>query len=126
MLAASEYSAGGAASVCHLALRQEPLAKLSDLPEHDRNRSTRFNNVWRPLGWNNELRVLFLDDGACWGAAVWCGRVMTSLIARLTSSPGRARYREATRLAVRLEATAEGRRPSGHRGCGPAAVSLGR
>jgi hypothetical protein len=50
-----------------LALRNESMAKLSDLSERDRNRSLRVNNVWRPLGLDEELRVLFQADGACWG-----------------------------------------------------------
>jgi hypothetical protein len=68
-LAEAEYSADEPHTFAVLALRKEPVAKLSDLPDRERDRSARLNNVWRPLGLNRELRVLFLADGACWGAA---------------------------------------------------------
>jgi hypothetical protein len=68
-LVESEYSADEPHRFATLALGKRPLAKLSEMPERERNRSLRFNNVWRPLGVNQELRVLFLADDACWGAA---------------------------------------------------------
>jgi hypothetical protein len=68
-LAEAEYSAEEPNRFATLAVRKQPMARLSDLPDRDRNRSLRFNNVWRALGINQELRVLFVADGACWGAA---------------------------------------------------------
>jgi hypothetical protein len=56
-LAESEYSADEPHRFATLAVRKEPMARLSDLPERDRNRCLRFNNVWRPLGLDQELRV---------------------------------------------------------------------
>ena len=80
------------------------MAKLSDLPERDRNRSLRVNNVWRPLGLDEELRVLFQADGACWGARD--GAYRRDFSARETEfliavAPAIA---TGTRLAVRSEA----------------------
>jgi hypothetical protein len=78
-LAEAEYSADEPHTFATLALRKEPVAKLSDLPDRERDRSARLNNVWRPLGLDRELRVLFLADGVCWGAAgmVRAGRDFT-------------------------------------------------
>ena len=120
-LAESEY---GTSDEPHrfatLAQRKEPLARLSDLPQRDRTRSARFNNVWRPLGLDQELRVMFLADGVCWGAAglVRAGRDFTDremgFLAAVAPS-----IASATRLAVRLEACDLG--PAGH----PAVVVVG-
>ena len=119
-LAESEYSSDEPHRFATLALRKESMARLSDLPDRDRNRSLRFNNVWRPLGVDQELRVLFLADGMCWGAA---GMVRTGgdFTARETDflaavAPAIA---SATRLAVRSEA--RGWMPDGH----PAIVLVG-
>jgi hypothetical protein len=62
-LAESEYSVTEPHTFAALALRKQPLARLTDLPDRDRIRSIRFNEVWRPLGVNQELRVLFVADG---------------------------------------------------------------
>jgi hypothetical protein len=86
-LAESEYSEGEPHTFAALALRKTPSAKLSDMPECERNRSLRFNNVWRPLGVDEELRVLFLADGACWGAAGMVRAGQDSPTARPSSSP---------------------------------------
>ena len=86
-LAESEYSADEPHRFTTLAVRKEPMAKLSDLPDRDRNRCLRFNNVWRPLGLDQELRVLFLGDGMLAGAVpAWYGRATTSPTARQTFS----------------------------------------
>ena len=107
LLAASEYAPDEPHRFATLALRREPLAKLSDLPERDRNRSSRLNTIWRPLGLNNELRVLFLDDGTCWGAAgmVRAGREFTDRETDFLAAVAPA-IASATRLAVRSEAGA--------------------
>jgi DNA-binding CsgD family transcriptional regulator len=104
-LAESEYSTDEPHRFATLARRKESMAKLSDLPEPDRTRSTRLNNVWRPLGIDQELRVMFIADGTCWGAAgmVRAGRDFTDretdfLAAVAPTIAG------ATRLAVRSEA----------------------
>jgi len=78
-LAEAEYSAYEPHTFATLALRKEPVAKLSDLSDHERDRSAGLNNVWQPLGLDWELRVLFLADGMCWGAAgmVRAGRDFT-------------------------------------------------
>jgi DNA-binding CsgD family transcriptional regulator len=112
-LAESEYSADEPHRFATLAIRKESMAKLSDLPERDRNRSLRVNNVWRPLGLDEELRVLFQADGACWGAA-GMARTGQDFSARETEfltavAPAIA---TGTRLAVRSEA--RGWMPAGH------------
>ena len=78
-LAEAEYSGQEPHTFATLAQRRQLIARLSDLPDRDRNQSARFNNVWRPLGLAEELRVMFLADGACWGAAglVRAGRDFT-------------------------------------------------
>ncbi|HET9779996.1 MAG TPA: hypothetical protein VFP81_12005 [Propionibacteriaceae bacterium] len=84
------------------------MAKLSDLPDRDRHRSTRFNNVWRALGIDRELRVLFVADGACWGAAgmVRTGRDFTFRVTEFLATVAPA-IATATRLAVRSEASGQ-------------------
>ena len=119
-LAESEYSAGEPHTFATLVLRKESIAKLSDLPDRDRNRSLRFNNVWRPLGVDQELRVLFLADGMCWGAAgmVRTGHDFTDRETDFLAAVAPA-IASATRLAVRSEAG--GWMPGGH----PAIVLVG-
>ena len=68
-LAEAEYSHDEPHTFASLAARNQLVAKLTDLPAHERHRSARLHTVWRPLGLENELRLMFLADGACWGAA---------------------------------------------------------
>lgn len=106
-LAESEYAIPGEPhTFAALARRGSPLAKLSDLSDSERERSTRLNAVWRPLGLDREVRVPFLADGACWGAAAlvraggdFTDRETEYLVA---VAPALAR---ATRVAVRAEAS---------------------
>jgi DNA-binding CsgD family transcriptional regulator len=105
LLAESEYSTASEPNTfATLALRKQGMARLSDLPERDRNHSARFNNVWRPLGVNRELRTLFLSDGACWGAAgmVRTGRDFTDRETDFLAAVAPA-IASATRAAVRAE-----------------------
>ena len=104
-LAEAEYSAEEPHTFAGLAQRRQPAARLSDLPDAERRQSARLNTVWRPLGLDRELRVLFLADGACWGGA---GLVRTGLDFTdreteflIAVAPAIA---DATRLAVRIEA----------------------
>ncbi len=69
VLAACEYDGTEPHTFAELARRPSPVARLSDLPRRDRERSSRVNDVWRPLGLHHELRVVFRVDGVCWGAA---------------------------------------------------------
>lgn len=69
LLADAEYSPEEPHTFAAMARQREALARLSDLPRKDHDRSARYRNVWRPLGVEQELRVLFVTDGACWGAA---------------------------------------------------------
>jgi DNA-binding CsgD family transcriptional regulator len=107
-LAESEYSAEEPHTFATLALRKMALAKLSEMPARERNRSLRVNNVWRPNGLDEELRVLFLADGACWGAAgmVRTGHGFTDRETEFLTAVGPA-IATATRLAVRSEASAQ-------------------
>ncbi|MDT7711613.1 MAG: hypothetical protein QOG46_302 [Pseudonocardiales bacterium] len=120
-LAEAEYSPSEPHTFATLALRKEPVAKLSDLPDRERRRSNRLNNVWRPLGLDRELRVLSLADGACWGAAgmVRAGRDFTDREMEFLAAVAPA-LAATTRLAVRSEA--RGWPPGGQ----PAIVIVGR
>lgn len=104
-LAESEYSIDEPHRFATLARHKESTAKLSDLPELDRARSARLNNVWRPLGIDQELRVMFLADGTCWGAAgmVRAGRDFTDRETNFLAEVAPT-IASATRLAVRSEA----------------------
>ena len=119
-LARAEYAGNEPHTFATLAHRKQPMARLSDLPDRDRRRSARLNNVWRPLGLEQELRVMFLTDRTCWGAAAmvragsdFTDREIDFLVA---VAPAVA---SATRLAVRSEAG--GVMPGGH----PAIVVVG-
>lgn len=118
-LAESEYSIDEPHRFATLARHKESTAKLSDLPELDRTRSARLNNVWRPLGIDQELRVMFLADGTCWGAAgmVRAGRDFTDRETNFLTEVAPT-IASATRLAVRSEAAGP---MSGH----PAIVVVG-
>jgi DNA-binding CsgD family transcriptional regulator len=69
VLASCEYTPGEPHTFAALAQRGDTVAKLED------KRSTRLNEVWRPLGLSHEVRALFWADDTCWGAA---GIVRTS------------------------------------------------
>ena len=105
MLAAAEYSGSEPQSYAALARSKIDSATLADMSAHDRARCARLNTVWRPLGLDEELRVMFRTDATCWGAAGmvrarsgFSGRETEFLLA---VAPVIA---AATRLAVRLEA----------------------
>jgi DNA-binding CsgD family transcriptional regulator len=105
-LGEAEYTADEPHTFATLALRRQAKAKLSDLPERERSRSTRLNEVWRPLGISQEIRVLFMTDGACWGAAgmVRSGRDFNDRETDFLTAVAPA-IASATRLAVRSEAS---------------------
>jgi DNA-binding CsgD family transcriptional regulator len=114
-LAEAEYTVSEPHRFAALAARGQGLATLSDMPRRDRERSTRVNTVWRPLGLDQELRVLFVADGVCWGAA-GMARAGPDFSARdqeflAAVAPAVA---EATRAAVRTEAlrSRSGRSPA--------------
>lgn len=69
VLATCEYTPGEPHTFASLAQRGDTVARLED------QRSTRLNEVWRPLGLSHELRSLFRADDTCWGGA---GMVRTS------------------------------------------------
>ena len=104
LLADAEYSAGEPHTFAGMARHRELLTRLSDLPLREQDRSARLRNVWRPLGVNQELRVLFVADGSCWGAAglVRAGRDFSDREAEYLATVAPA-IASATRLAVRSE-----------------------
>lgn len=114
-LADAEYSADEPHTFAGLAARRQTAAKLSDLGESEQRRSARLNTVWRPLGLDRELRVLFLADGACWGGAglVRAGSDFTDRETEFLTAVAPA-IAGATRLAVRSEAgrAADGGHPA--------------
>lgn len=63
VLATCEYTPGEPHTFASLAQRGDTVARLED------KRSTRLNEVWRPLGLSHELRSLFRADDTCWGGA---------------------------------------------------------
>ncbi|MCG8927879.1 helix-turn-helix transcriptional regulator [Lentzea sp. CC55] len=63
VLATCEYTPGEPHTFAALAQRGDTVARLED------QRSTRLNEVWRPLGLRHELRALFRADETCWGGA---------------------------------------------------------
>ncbi len=69
LLATYEYDGAQPHTFAELAARPVPVARLSDLPRRDVERSGRLNEVWRPLGLDHELRAVFRVDGTSWGAA---------------------------------------------------------
>lgn len=69
LLAACEYTPGEPHTFAALARRGDTVARLED------KRSTRLNEVWRPLGLSHEMRSVFRAGDTCWGAA---GMVRTS------------------------------------------------
>jgi len=105
LLAAAEYTEHEPNRFATLARRREPAARLSDLTPEERRRSVRLNTVWRPLGVDEEVRVPFLADGVCWGAAgmVRSGRDFSDREVALLVAVAPA-VAGATRLAVRGEA----------------------
>jgi DNA-binding CsgD family transcriptional regulator len=119
LLADAEYSADQPHTFAAMAQRKEVVMRLSDVELGEKSHSARFQNVWRPLGMNQELRVLFVSDGACWGAAgmVRGGTDFTDREVEYLTTVAPV-VAGATRLAVRSEVA---RRPSGAR---PAIVVL--
>ena len=94
-------------SFAGLARRGHVVSRSSDRPEEQRGRSTRLNEVWRPLGLDRELRVLFVVDGVCWGGAgmVRAGTDFSDREVDFLAALGPT-VAGATRLAVRAEAGA--------------------
>jgi DNA-binding CsgD family transcriptional regulator len=105
-LAEAEYSGEEPHTFAGLAQRRQSIARLSDLPDRDRDRSSRLSEVWRPLGLDQELRVMFILDGACWGGAglVRAGRDFTDREADFLAGVAPT-IASATRLALRSEAS---------------------
>ncbi|WP_152361618.1 helix-turn-helix transcriptional regulator [Microlunatus speluncae] len=108
-LAEAEYAPAEPHAFAALARRSQSIARLSDLPERELARSRRLHDIWRPLGLDRELRVLFPDAGAWWGAAGLVragpdfGLRETEFLAAVAPAVGAA-----TRLAVRAEAARSG------------------
>lgn len=104
LLADAEYSLEEPHTFAAMARHREALARLSDLPRREQDHSARYQNVWRPLGVNRELRVLFVADGACWGAAglVRAGMDFTDREAEYLRAVAPS-IAGATRVAVRSE-----------------------
>ena len=69
LLATYEYDGAQPHTFAELAGRPVPVARLSDLPRREAERSGRLTEIWRPLGLDHELRVVFRVDGTSWGAA---------------------------------------------------------
>lgn len=120
LLADAEYSPEEPHTFAGMARHREDVARLSDLPLKDHDRSARYRNVWRPLGVRQELRILFVADGACWGAAglVRSGSDFTDREIEYLRAVAPT-IASATRLAVRSEIS------DSTAAAGPAIVVLG-
>ncbi|MDM8083771.1 helix-turn-helix transcriptional regulator [Cellulomonas cellasea] len=105
LLAQAEYAPDEPHAFAELARQGSPVARLSDLPGVERERSARLRTVWRPLGVERELRVMFMADGACWGGAgmVRSGPDFSDREVELMRSVAPV-IAGATRVAVRSEA----------------------
>ncbi|WP_439379739.1 helix-turn-helix transcriptional regulator [Amycolatopsis lexingtonensis] len=112
LLATYEYDGRQPHTFAELARRPVPVARLSDLPRRDAERSGRLAEVWRPLGLGHELRAVFRVDGTCWAAAglVRCGEFSDREVEFLTSvAPAVA---AATRVAARTRGAGEPAEPA--------------
>ena len=108
-LAEAEYAWEEPHAFAALARRRQQTARLSDLSGRDLARSRRYHHIWRPLGLDRELRVLFPDAGSWWGAAglVRAGQDFTARETEFLAAVAPA-VGGATRLAVRAEAIRAG------------------
>jgi DNA-binding CsgD family transcriptional regulator len=112
LLATYEYDGAQPHTFAELARRPVPVARLSDLPRRDVERSGRLNEVWRPLGLGAELRAVFRVDGTSWAAAglVRRGEFSDREVEFLTSvAPSVA---AATRVAARARGMGERPEPA--------------
>ncbi|SFW80345.1 helix-turn-helix transcriptional regulator [Amycolatopsis australiensis] len=112
LLATYEYDGAQPHTFAELARRPVPVARLSDLPRRDVERSGRLTEVWRPLGLGHELRAVFRVDGTNWGAAglVRRGEFSDREVEFLTAvAPALA---AATRVAARTRDTGERAEPA--------------
>ncbi|MDN5797067.1 MAG: helix-turn-helix transcriptional regulator [Intrasporangium sp.] len=116
LLAEAEYSGEDPHSFAALARHHTGAVRLSELSRTQREHSARLQTVWRPLGLEHELRVMFVADGACWGAAgmVRSGPNFTDREVELLLGVAPV-IAAATRLAVRSEVTAATRGAVGGR-----------
>ncbi|MFD1814286.1 helix-turn-helix transcriptional regulator [Rhodococcus gannanensis] len=69
LLAESEYGGRDPGSFAALARSGPNVVRASDLPATAVAGSLRHGAVWRPLGMDREIRVVFRIDGMCWGGA---------------------------------------------------------
>lgn len=69
LLAESECGGHDTATFADLARSGRTVVRASDLPADDIAHSLRHGAVWRPLGLDREVRLVFAVDGYCWGAA---------------------------------------------------------
>ncbi|MGV9288491.1 helix-turn-helix transcriptional regulator [Streptomyces sp. NPDC003719] len=65
-----EYREGDANDLSHLAARHTPVGLLSRETGGDLDRSPRYRDIMRPLGFRDELRVLLRDRHGTWGALI--------------------------------------------------------
>jgi DNA-binding CsgD family transcriptional regulator len=66
-LARNEYAEADYNKFVELATRRVPVGRLSAETRGDLRRSHRYRSIFRPLGWGDELRAVFLSGGLPWG-----------------------------------------------------------
>ncbi|TWH60981.1 GAF domain-containing protein, partial [Rhodococcus rhodochrous J38] len=69
LLAESECGGHDPATFADIARSGRTVVRASDLPSTELAHSLRHAAVWRPLGLDREVRVVFTVDGLCWGSA---------------------------------------------------------
>jgi hypothetical protein len=86
-LVEAEYSADEPHTFATLALRKQTVARLSDLPDTERDRSARFNKCGGRWDWIGNFACSSRLTGCAGAQRAWCGAATTSLTARRSSSP---------------------------------------
>jgi DNA-binding CsgD family transcriptional regulator len=66
-LAANEYAEEDFNKFSELAISGHVVGRLNHVTGGRPSRSRRYREILRPLGWGDELRVVFVSGGLCWG-----------------------------------------------------------
>lgn len=64
----NEYGHADVNKFSDLALREPPVARLSDATAGDPSRSRRYRELYAPRGFEHEMRAALIDGRSCWGA----------------------------------------------------------
>lgn len=120
LLAESEYRGHDPGTFAELFRTGRTATRGSDLPSDEVAHCLRHAEVWRPLGVENELRVIFRSGELCWGAA---GFVRSGV--DFTDAEVEFLTQVAPAVAVATRAAVCATAPSGRGDPGPAVVLTG-